>query len=106
MDQDSTGGKRVTSEVVAISESPLPAAANGSPRKRVILATLCIAMFVAMLDNVVVSNALPSIDRDLGAGVSGLQWVMEGYSLVFAALLLTGGVLGDRYGRRRVFLIG
>ncbi|MFE2869143.1 MFS transporter [Embleya sp. NPDC059259] len=78
----------------------------GAPRKGLILATLCIALFVAMLDNVVVSNALPSIDRDLDAGVSGLQWVMEGYSLVFAALLLTGGTLGDRYGRRRVFLIG
>ncbi|MET7302292.1 MFS transporter [Embleya sp. NPDC005575] len=78
----------------------------GAPRKGLILATLCVALFVAMLDNVVVSNALPSIDRDLGAGVSGLQWVMEGYSLVFAALLLTGGTLGDRYGRRLVFLIG
>ncbi|WP_331767152.1 MFS transporter [Embleya sp. NBC_00896] len=79
---------------------------NGSAHKGLILATLCVALFVAMLDNVVVSNALPSIDRDLGAGVSGLQWVMEAYSLVFAALLLTGGTLGDRYGRRRVFLIG
>ncbi|OPC79046.1 MFS transporter [Embleya scabrispora] len=78
----------------------------GAPRKGLVLATLCVALFVAMLDNVVVSNALPSIDRDLDAGVSGLQWVMEGYSLVFAALLLTGGTLGDRYGRRRVFLIG
>ncbi|MFF7245299.1 MFS transporter [Embleya sp. NPDC008237] len=87
---------------------PSPAASGqaGAPRKGLILATLCVALFVAMLDNVVVSNALPSIDRDLDAGVSGLQWVMEGYSLVFAALLLTGGTLGDRYGRRRVFLIG
>ncbi|MGC0419472.1 MFS transporter [Embleya sp. AB8] len=76
------------------------------PRKGLVLATLCVALFMSMLDNVVVSNALPSIDRDLDAGVSGLQWVMEGYSLVFAALLLTGGTLGDRYGRRRVFLIG
>lgn len=78
----------------------------GAPRKGVILGVLCVALFIAMLDNVVVSNALPTIDRDLGAGVSGLQWVMEAYSLVFAAFLLTGGTLGDRYGRRRVFLVG
>jgi EmrB/QacA subfamily drug resistance transporter len=75
-------------------------------RKRLILATLCIALFMAMLDNVVVSNALPRISADLGAGISGLQWVMEGYSLVYAALLLASGALGDRLGRRGVFLVG
>ncbi|MER8182251.1 MFS transporter [Kitasatospora sp. NPDC094015] len=77
-----------------------------SRRKRLVLATLCATMFMAMLDNVIVNNALPRIGRDLHAGVDGLQWVAEGYSLVYAALLLTGGTLGDRYGRRRVFLIG
>ena len=75
-------------------------------RKRLILATLCLALFMAMLDNVVVGNALPRISADLGAGMSGLQWVMEGYSLVYAALLLAGGTLGDRFGRRRFFLVG
>ncbi|MFJ5232356.1 MFS transporter [Kitasatospora sp. NPDC088391] len=70
------------------------------------LGTLCLAMFMAMLDNVVVNLALPRIGRDLDAGVSGLQWVAEGYSLVYAALLLTGGALGDRYGRTGVFRLG
>ncbi|WP_371476722.1 MFS transporter [Kitasatospora sp. NBC_00315] len=75
-------------------------------RKRLVLATLCATMFMAMLDNVVVNNALPRIGRQLHADVGALQWVVEGYSLVYAALLLTGGTLGDRYGRRRIFLAG
>ncbi|BAJ28126.1 MULTISPECIES: MFS transporter [Kitasatospora] len=75
-------------------------------RKRQALATLCVTMFMAMLDNVIVNIALPRIGRDLDAGISGLQWVAEGYSLVYAALLLTGGTLGDRYGRTRVFRLG
>ncbi|RKE18790.1 MFS transporter [Streptomyces sp. TLI_171] len=70
------------------------------------LATLCVTMFMAMLDNVIVNIALPRIGRDLDAGISGLQWVAEGYSLVYAALLLTGGSLGDRYGRTRMFRFG
>ncbi|MFB6810563.1 MFS transporter [Streptomyces sp. NPDC056387] len=75
-------------------------------RKGLVLATLCATMFMAMLDNVIVNNALPRIGQELHSGVSGLQWVVEGYSLVYAALLLTGGTLGDRYGRRRIFLTG
>ena len=75
-------------------------------RRQLILATLCLALFMSMLDNVVVSNALPSISTDLHAGMTDLQWVMEGYSLVYASLLLLGGTLGDRLGRRRLFLVG
>ncbi len=75
-------------------------------RRPLILATLCLALFMAMLDNVVVGNALPTISADLGAGMTGLQWVMEGYSLAYASLLLLGGALGDRLGRRRLFLAG
>ena len=60
-------------------------------RRQLILATLCLALFMSMLDNVVVSNALPSISTDLHArDDTGLQWVMEGYSLVYASLLLLG----------------
>ncbi|MFE2108329.1 MFS transporter [Kitasatospora sp. NPDC059463] len=81
-------------------------AAPGARRRRLALATLCITMFMSMLDNVIVGNALPRIGRDLDAGITGLQWVAEGYSLVFAALLLTGGALGDRYGRTAVFRLG
>src|ERR687884_2385539 len=74
--------------------------------KFIVLMTMCFALFMAMLDNTVVNVALPTISRKLGAGVSGLQWIVDGYVLAFASLLLTGGILGDRYGRKRMFLSG
>ncbi len=61
---------------------------------------------IAFLDSTVVNVALPTLAEDLGAGVSGLQWVLNGYMLAIASLILLAGSLGDRYGRRRVFLIG
>ena len=61
---------------------------------------------MAMLDNTVVNVALPTIRNDLGAGFSQLQWIVDAYALAFASLLLTGGILGDRYGRKRMFLAG
>ncbi|WP_431784110.1 MFS transporter [Streptomyces chumphonensis] len=70
------------------------------------LAVLCAAQFVSMLDITVVNLALPSIRRDLGTGVAGLQWIVGAYVLAFACFLLSGGSLGDRLGRRRVFLWG
>ncbi|MGW3041355.1 MFS transporter [Kitasatospora sp. NPDC001159] len=79
---------------------------SSARRQRLALLTLCVTMFMSMLDNVIVNNALPRIGQDLDAGISGLQWVAEGYSLVYAALVLTGGALGDRYGRTRVFRLG
>lgn len=79
---------------------------SSARRRRLALLTLCVTMFMSMLDNVIVNNALPRIGQDLDAGISGLQWVAEGYSLVYAALVLTGGTLGDRYGRTRVFRLG
>ena len=79
----------------------------GDVRKKVtVLGTMCFALFMAMLDNTVVNVALPTISRELGAGVSGLQWIVDGYVLAFATLLLTGGIAGDRYGRKRTFLTG
>src|SRR2546427_13139280 len=74
--------------------------------KVIVLLTMCFALAMAMLDNTVVNVALPSIQKDLGAGFSELQWVVDGYVLAFASLLLTGGILGDRYGRKRMFLKG
>jgi EmrB/QacA subfamily drug resistance transporter len=59
-----------------------------------------------MLDNTVVNVALPAMARDLGIGLSELEWVVAGYALTFAALILTGGKLADRYGRRRLFVLG
>ncbi|MFI9723244.1 MFS transporter [Streptomyces sp. NPDC052396] len=71
-----------------------------------VLAALCSGLFMAMLDNLVVGTALPSIGDRLHTGTAGLQWVVEAYGLVYAALLLTGGALGDRWGRRPVYLAG
>jgi EmrB/QacA subfamily drug resistance transporter len=65
-----------------------------------------VAMFMAQLDNLVVSIALPSIRESLHAGLSGLQWTVSAYTLTFAVFLLTGSTLGDRFGRRNLFVIG
>lgn len=80
--------------------------ALGSARGRVALAGTVAASGMASLDATVVNVALPHIGSDLGADVGSLQWVLTGYLLVLASLILLGGALGDRYGRRRVFLIG
>ena len=74
--------------------------------KVIVLLTMCFALAMAMLDNTVVNVALPSIKNDLGAGFSQLQWIVDGYVLAFASLLLTGGILGDRSGRKKMFLTG
>ncbi|MFF6992046.1 MFS transporter [Streptomyces sp. NPDC010273] len=70
------------------------------------LAALCLAFFVEMVDNTLLSIALPTIGRDLGSGTTALQWVTGAYSLTFGGLLLTAGSTADRFGRRRVLLIG
>jgi EmrB/QacA subfamily drug resistance transporter len=79
---------------------------DNAREKVIVLLTMCFALAMAMLDNTVVNVALPTISKDLGAGVSGLQWIVDGYVLAFASLLLTGGILGDRYGRKKMFLGG
>ena len=75
-------------------------------RKWWTLGAMCFALFMIMLDNTVVNVALPSIQRDLDASISGLEWTVNGYTLSFAVLLATGGRLGDIFGRRRMFLLG
>ncbi|MFQ6394096.1 MFS transporter [Nocardia sp. KC 131] len=71
-----------------------------------VLAAVGIPMFMVVLDNLVVTNALPVIRTELGASLSDLQWFVNAYTLAFASLLLTATVLGDRLGRRRMFLAG
>jgi EmrB/QacA subfamily drug resistance transporter len=75
-------------------------------RKWWTLGAMCFALFMIMLDNTVVNVALPSIQKDLGASIGGLEWTINGYTLSFAVLLATGGRLGDIFGRRRMFLAG
>jgi EmrB/QacA subfamily drug resistance transporter len=77
---------------------------SGDRRMKVAtLLTMCFALFMVMLDNTVVNVALPALQGDLGSRVSGLQWIVNAYTLLFASLMLTGGTLGDLYGRKRVF---
>jgi EmrB/QacA subfamily drug resistance transporter len=78
----------------------------GTAQARGILAATILGSGMAMLDGTVVNIALPRIGREFGAGVSGLQWILDGYLLTLAALILVAGSLGDRYGRRKVFLLG
>lgn len=70
------------------------------------LTTMCLAVLVAQVDTAVVNLAARPIGEYFGAGVSALQWVVDGYNLAYAILLLTGGVLADIYGRRLIFMIG
>jgi EmrB/QacA subfamily drug resistance transporter len=70
------------------------------------LGAMCFALFMIMLDNTVVNVALPSIQRDLHASLQALEWTMNAYTLTFAVLLVTGGRLGDIFGRRKLFLFG
>jgi len=86
--------------------SPEPNLAFESTRGRWLLAVAVLGSGITFLDGTVVNVALPDIGRDLNAGTSSLQWVLNGYLLTLASLILLGGALGDRYGRRRVFVIG
>src|SRR6476646_6576138 len=70
------------------------------------LAIASLALFMVALDNLVVTTALPVIKADLGASLADLKWMVNAYTLTFAVLLLTGAALGDRFGRKRIFLIG
>jgi EmrB/QacA subfamily drug resistance transporter len=80
--------------------------ALGTASGRWLVAVTVLASGMAFLDATAVQVALPAIGRELDASLSGLQWTVTGYTLTLAALILLGGSLGDRYGRRRVFLVG
>src|SRR5690606_22744250 len=80
--------------------------AFASPQGRWVLAATVLGSGIAFLDSTVVNVALPHIGDDLDTGVGGLQWVLNGYLLAVSSLILLGGSLGDRFGRKRVFQIG
>lgn len=77
-----------------------------NPRRWLILIVLCLSTLVLVVDNMVLTVSIPPIAEDLGAGAEAIQWIIESYILVFAGLLLTAGSLSDRFGRRRVMIIG
>src|SRR3954471_20058932 len=75
-------------------------------RKIGVLLICSLSLFIVGLDVTVVNVALPSIGRDLGTGVSGLQWTVDAYTVVLASLLMFSGSMGDRLGRKRTFVTG
>src|SRR6202012_3555509 len=70
------------------------------------LGIVSLGLFMVVLDNLVVNVALPSIHRDLAASIQDLEWTVNAYVLAYAVLLLTGAALGDRFGRKRMFIVG
>jgi EmrB/QacA subfamily drug resistance transporter len=74
--------------------------------KVITLVVTCLATFIVLLDTTIVNTALPTIQSSLHTNLSDLQWVVDAFTLPFAALMLTGGTLGDRFGRKRLFLLG
>ncbi len=81
-------------------------AVHGRARRRVVLAALCLGVLVAQVDTSVVNLAMQPIGKTFHIRIEMLQWVLDAYNLVYAVLLLTGGLLADRYGRRRCFAAG
>ena len=77
-----------------------------SPAGRWVLLVTVLGSGLVVLDATVVNVALPAIGRDFGVSLTGLQWIVNAYTLTLAGLLLLGGSLGDRYGRRRLFVVG
>src|SRR4026209_960602 len=78
----------------------------GTSAGRWVLTVTVLGSGIAFLEATIVNVALPEIGKDLDADVTGLQWVINGYLLTLASLILLGGSLGDRYGRRRIFVLG
>ena len=102
-------GVPVLSLELAAGAAPDLAAVSGTAvrgRRTVVLAVCCLSLFMVGLDNTIVNVGLPSIGRDLHAGVSGLQWTIAAYTITLAALLMFSGALADRIGRRTVFQVG
>ena len=75
-------------------------------RRWIALSVLCLSLLLSVVDNTIVNVALPTLNSELGAGTTQLQWIVDAYTLVFSALLLTMGHLGDRFGRRRALQLG
>ncbi|MEO8753972.1 MAG: MFS transporter [Casimicrobiaceae bacterium] len=88
-----------------ISAGPAPATLP-PVRQNVVLAVCCMSLLLVSMDATIVNVALPDIRRDLRASLSGLQWVLDAYTIVMASFLILGGSTADRYGRRRVFQVG
>src|ERR1700735_251533 len=80
--------------------------AAGHTRRWLILPILCLSVFLVVVDNTIVNVALPTLNRHMGASITSLQWIVDAYSLAFAGLLLAGGGIGDRLGRKGTMQVG
>jgi len=96
----------VTAPTVADRPEPIEPPPSGETNRWLVLVIVCLAQFMVILDATIVNVALPSIQSDLGFTPSTLQWVINGYTLVFGGFLLLGGRAGDLLGRRKVFVAG
>ncbi|HEY6471633.1 MAG TPA: MFS transporter [Acidimicrobiales bacterium] len=96
--------------VETTGEQPGPAAPGGgaslTERRWLILPVLCLSVFLVVVDNTIVNVALPTLNSHLGASITSLQWIVDAYSLAFAGLLLVGGGIGDRLGRKGTMQVG
>jgi MFS family permease len=91
----------VSSRSIAERPEPLEPPPSGETNRWLVLVIVCLAQFMVILDATVVNVALPSIQQDLGFSRADLQWVINGYTLVFGGFLLLGGRMGDLVGRRK-----
>ena len=96
----------LTSEPVLGSGPGTHAQPAPADRRWLILVVLCLSVFLVVVDNTIVNVALPTLNRHLGASISSLQWIVDAYSLAFAGLLLAGGGVGDRLGRKGTMQVG
>ncbi|HKX70445.1 MAG TPA: MFS transporter, partial [Acidimicrobiales bacterium] len=89
-----------------LPQQTVPEERQAHPRRWLVLAVMCLSLLLIVMDNTIVNVAIPTLQRDLEASTSQLQWVVDAYILVFAGLLLTMGALGDRFGRRGALAVG
>ena len=104
--QSTTTNPRSQAMTSTTSTHPEVPRASADRRRWKTLAVLCLSLLITVLDTTVVNVALPTLDRTLHASSSGLEWIVDAYTLVFAGLLMLGGALGDRYGRHRALPAG
>lgn len=95
-----------SSETLVVVSGGAGAASPSKDRRWIVLAVLCLSVFLVVVDNTIVNVALPTLNRSLGASITSLQWIVDAYSLAFAGLLLAGGGIGDRLGRKATMQVG
>jgi EmrB/QacA subfamily drug resistance transporter len=93
-------------ETTSRSGTARPTDTQPTGRRWLILAVLCLSVFLVVVDNTIVNVALPTLNKHLGASITSLQWIVDAYSLAFAGLLLAGGGIGDRLGRKGTMQVG